>query len=160
MAIGANSYGTVADVAALSRIWTDPTTKTYTTGTNPTLTSVESFIDQVSAIMNVTLADMGFTIPVTQADAKLSIASVINQIAADLCHAANSSGRFFSQRSLESSMSVIYQVRKEIRDWARESADGLQALGAARSVDGQTITMTGGVISLNFADHNEAFTDG
>jgi hypothetical protein len=110
--------------------------------------------------MNVTLAEMGFSIPVTNDDAKLAIASLINQICADLCHAANSAGRFFSQRSLESSNSAMYQIRKEIRDWAKESANGLEALGASRSASGQTITMTGGVISLNFAEHNEAIYDG
>ena len=60
MGIGANSYGTVANVAALTRRYT--TAGSYGATTNPTETTVEGWIDQVSATLNVVLAAAGFSI--------------------------------------------------------------------------------------------------
>lgn len=131
MAVGANSYGTVSQVAAL--------TKRYTAGgvynsfsTNPSLAAVEDFIDQVSAILNVCLAGAGFHIPITQADALDACASVVIPAVVDLCHAANSTGRFYTDRALERGISPLRAIRNEIAQWVEEQAPGLELLGATR----------------------------
>lgn len=130
MTLGANSYGSVADVAALTQNWT--VSGTFSTTTSPTLAQVEGFIDQVSGIMNVALAREGFSIPVTQADAVLAIKSIVVQLAADLVQAAHLSGRFFSERALDRGISPMMQIRKDINDWIQENAAGLEQLTATR----------------------------
>jgi hypothetical protein len=130
MTPGANSYGTAAGVAALSRVWTN--NGSYDANTNPTVTTVESWIDSVSAIMNTSLASEGFSIPVSQADSKLAITTFVEQAVADLCQAANSSGRFFTERALERGVSPMASIRKEIDDWVQLAAPGMEALGASR----------------------------
>lgn len=131
MAPGANSYGTAAKVAALTRRYT--TAGSYDTTTNPTLATVETWIDQVSGTVNVALAKNGFVIPVTQADAVLAIETVVIEAVADLAHAANSAGRFFTDRALERGVSPMRSIRTEIMEWAQDMTAGLAAMGAARN---------------------------
>lgn len=71
MTIGANSYGSVAEVVALTRVYLGGQSS-FTTETRPTLTEVEKFIDRASGVLNLALANQGFTTPVSQADAKLA----------------------------------------------------------------------------------------
>lgn len=130
MTLGANSYGTVADVAALCQDWTIG--GTFTTATSPTLAEVEGFIDQISGIMNVALAREGFSVPVTQADAVLAIKSIVVELAADRVQATHKAGRFYTERAVERGISPLMQIRKDINDWIQDNAAGLEQLTATR----------------------------
>ena len=131
MAIGANSYGTVAQVAALTRRYTD--NGSYVHNTNPTVATVEAWINSVSATLNVSLAAAGFKIPITQTDAAAACAALVVEATADLCHAANSTGRFFTKAALERGVSPLMAIRKEMDAWVEAQADGLEQLGATRN---------------------------
>lgn len=155
MAIGANSYGSTAGVAGYTPLYTDATTKLFTTSTTPTLANVESWIDQVSAIANAAFAAAGFSTPITHADAVLSIAGMVEQCVADLCHMSRSSGRFFSERSQNSSLSAMGQLRREIFDWVENNTRAFEEWGITRNTIGGVKTAQAGVIDLDFADHNE-----
>ena len=131
MAIGTNSYGSVAEVTALTARYLIG--GTYTTATRPTLAQVEKFIDNASSTLNVMLAKAGFTIPITQADAKAACAEIVIEVVVDLCHAANSTGRFFTDRALERGVNPMKAIRDDMAAWVEMQAPGLEALGAARS---------------------------
>ena len=133
MTVLANSYGTAADVAALSQVFTD--NGVFSATTRPTIEQVESFINQISSILNVALAGEGFTVPITQADAKLSCVSLVDETVKDMVAAANSTGRFFSENSLKSNLSMLAQIRMDIKDWVSDSATGLEEIGAVRVAD-------------------------
>lgn len=75
MPVGANTYGSVAGVAAYVRHIAG---SGFTTTTKPTTAEVEAFLNQRSAILNGWLAQQGYTIPVTQADAVLVLANYAN----------------------------------------------------------------------------------
>lgn len=145
MSIGTRSYGTVSDVEALCRAYTDY--GRFTGSTIPTRAQVESMIDQVSSLCNVSLAAQGFTVPVSQADSKRSIDSLVNQLVSDLTHAANTSGRFFTERSLTGGLSIWSQIRKDIDDWVVMSATGLTTLGADRANSSQ--------LTIGYRDGND-----
>jgi len=130
MAISTNSYGSVEEVAALARRYTD--NGSFATTTNPSLTQVEQFIDRTSSTINVILAGSGFQIPITQTDAKAAIAAIVIEAVVDLCHAANSAGRFFTERALERGIAPMKVIRQEMADWVADNAAGLAAMGAAR----------------------------
>lgn len=132
MAIGANSYGTVEEVAALTRRYT--TAGAYTPTTNPGSYQVETWINQVSATVNILLAENGFSIPVAQADAKLALTAVVVEAVADLCHASNSAGRFFTDRALERGIAPMKVIRSEMAAWITEHAEGFEAIGVSRNV--------------------------
>lgn len=130
MAIGAHSYGSVAEVAALVPKYTS--SGSFGVGTRPTEAQVEKFIDRVSGIVNVLLAEQGFSIPVSQADAKLALDELVVEAVIDLCHAANSAGRFFTDRSLRG-QSPLKVLRRELDEWIEDHAAGLENLGATRT---------------------------
>lgn len=123
-------YCTVEDVSALTKMWT--TDGLYTENTNPMRTEVESWIEQVSAMVDLALAQEGFSVPVTETTSLASIKPTVSAIVADLCHAANSSGRFFTQAALERGTSPMFVVRREINDWVAVMASGFEQLGATR----------------------------
>ncbi len=106
---------------------------TYTTATRPTLAQVEKFIDNASSTLNVMLAKSGFSVPITQADAKAACGEIVVECVVDMCHAANSTGRFFTDRALERGMNPIKAIREDIGEWVEAQAPGLEALGATRS---------------------------
>ena len=135
MAIGANSYGSAAGVGVYVTLYTN--NGVFDTTTNPTIATVESWLDEVSAIANTALASNGFSVPLTQADAVLSLQGIINQHVADLCHAMHSTGRFFTDRALSFGMSPMNVIRKELLDWVISNAAGLEALGATRGDSAQ-----------------------
>ncbi len=134
MAIGANSYGSTAEVAALTRRFADASTGLYTTGTNPTLAQVEKYIDRVSGVLNVLLSEEGFAIPVSQADAKLALDQFVVAQVSDLCNYANSAGRFFDNQSIKTG--PFSAIMKEAEDFISKHAEGLANLDATRSRTG------------------------
>ena len=150
MAVLENSYGEASKVAALSLTWTDD--GEFTTSTRPTKLQVESFLDQISGIMNLALSKEGFSIPVTQADAVLAIESIVIQLVSDLVQSANSSGRFFTDRSLAAGISPLMQIRKEISDWVQDQTNGFVNLGVPQSA-------SSGVNLIGFRDTDDGGDD-
>jgi len=128
MGIGANSYGSVAEVEALVKRFT--ASGSFTTGTHPTLAQVEGFIDKVSGLVNVVLTELGFTVPISQADAKLALDLFVVEEAAALCEAANSSGRFFSEKARETG--AFKSIQEDTEAFIMAHALGFERLGATR----------------------------
>lgn len=131
MALGANSYGSVAGVAALAGIWT--TDGSFDATTRPTSTIVESWIDNVSGIVNALLAEAGFGIPISQTDSVLMLDAFVEETVADLCHYANGAGRFYSDRAIERGYSTMQIITRDFAFWLESHAVGLENLGATRT---------------------------
>lgn len=134
--VTSRSYGTAAGVAAYVGVFT--IAGSFTTATQPTLAQVEAWINQVSALLNTALAKRGFTVPLTQADAILGAVSLVEQLVSDLVQAANSSGRFFSEKNLERGVSNWNIIRNDIANWVEEYASGLEELGQSRGASEST----------------------
>ncbi len=133
------SYGSASGVAGFARAWTDngsfidPTA--LVNGTNPTLAQVEEWLDQISTLVDLALGSEGFTIPVTQEDAIKALDMMVNALVSDMCHAANSSGRFFSERLLESGKSQMAIINADVLNWVVSHTDGLVAIGIPHEVN-------------------------
>lgn len=153
MTIGANSYGSTGGVAALTPRYANGS-GVYDGTTRPTLTQVESFIDQVSSLLNVMLSQKGFSTPITNATGLLMLAMFVNEEVAQICEGINGSGRFGpGQKQIGRSRYQL--ITADVQDFIATNADGIESVGATRT-DTSTTQMTGGYISLDFADHNEA----
>ena len=131
MTIGASSYGTVAEVQALTGRYL--ISGAYTTASRPTLAQVEKWIDNASATLNVMLANAGFAIPITDADAAAACGQIVVEVVVDLCHAANSTGRFYTDKALSRGESPMRVLRQDMADWVEAMAAGLALLGATRT---------------------------
>ena len=131
MAVATNSYGTVAEVAALVRVYTNA--GSFDTTTHPTEAQVKKFIDRISAILNALLAEAGFSIPVTQADCVLVLDHFVVEEVADLCEAANRSGRFYMPESQLRGRGRFRVILSDAKVFIEVHAEGFEALGATRS---------------------------
>jgi len=147
MSIGANSYGTSADVAALTGRFTDA--GMYRSTTTPSLAMVEKWIDRISATINILLAEQGFAVPVTQADCVSMLENFVVTQVADLCNYANSAGRFFSEKGLKTGPWAA--IQKEAADFIAEHAEGLAQIGATRT--------KGGLTAMAFCDTDDSGTE-
>ena len=133
MAIGANSYGSAAGVAALAPLYATGTGQTFTTQTRPTLVQVEAFVDQVSGMVNSILAREGFEVPVAQADAKLSLDGFVNLEVAAYVEYANGAGPFVSDGTQLRASTPAMRVLRDAQEFIEANAVGLEALGVTRT---------------------------
>jgi len=131
MTLATNSYGSVAEVAALVKAYT--ASGSFTSGTHPTEAQVEKFIDRVSAIVNALLAEAGFDIPVTQDDCVLALDHFVIEEVADLCEAANRSGRFYLSSDELRGRGRFRVIMSDAKEFIMTHAEGFEALGATRS---------------------------
>lgn len=84
MALREDSYGTVAEVRALTRHLLDGA-YTFDETTRPTIQDVERFIDRASAALNLALIQQGVTVPLADEIAVLTAADwVVRRAAADV----------------------------------------------------------------------------
>jgi hypothetical protein len=155
MAIGANSYGSVAEVAAMTPRYTSA--GSYTTGTTPTVAQVEGLIDRVSGTVNVILAQMGFAIPVTQADVKLMLADFVVEQVVELCHGMHGAGLFAPSSEQLRTRTAFRVISSEAKTFIEENATGIENLGAVRTYAGSyglaaTLTGDDGETLQPFAD--------
>ncbi len=127
------NYGTEAGVAALAKRFTNA--GAFDVTTNPTLTTVTGWLAQLTSMINIALASGGFVTPVTDAAITPALDSFINAMSADLVHAANSTGRFYSERALENGVSPIRAINADVRAWVEQNSAGLTALGLAIDTD-------------------------
>jgi hypothetical protein len=147
MSIATNSYGSIEEIADLAPQYT--ISGVYTDGTRPTVEAVERFIDRISATLNALLAQAGFAIPVTNADAKLVCDEFVTESVVDLVDAVNRTGRFYRDRL--GSKSRWAMIREDAEEFIGEHAAGFEALGAER-----TYHLTYG---LDYNDQDDAGDD-
>lgn len=136
MTIGTNSYSSVAEVEAVTKVYTS--SGTFSTTTTPTLAQVEKFIDRTSAMLNACLAKEGFTIPVTQADAKLALDEWVTRMAADLVHYSINGAPYSQAEQTRGGSPNLYE---QACKFVEEMAAGFENLGADRSSDAITAGM-------------------
>ena len=131
MAIGDNSYGSVAKVEALVGRYTDD--GRLTADTRPSRSQVEAWIDGVSSQVNVILAEAGFAIPVSQSDAANAIARFVVDEVAQLCHGANGAGSYAPGSETLRNTTANRQILHNAEAFLAGHAAGLEHLGATRS---------------------------
>lgn len=134
MAIGANSYGDTTEVGTFMNRYANDAAL-FDATTLPTLTQVESMVDQVSAMLNGILRQYGFTTPVTNADAKLALDAFVNEQVSVLVEAVNVRGRYGPGSDQPYEAVDMTTILQKARDYIAGMAVGLERLGATRSSD-------------------------
>lgn len=129
------AYGTVAGVAAYCGVYTS--NGTFSNTTNPTITTVENWLTQVSALLDTALAIHGFTNPLTETKAVNAATSIVEQLVSDVAKGANNTGRFFSENMIKSGVSFWRVITNDLNDWVEQYAPGLEENGAARGDSNQ-----------------------
>lgn len=123
-------YGSAVGVGSYCR--TLSSQGVFTTSSNPTLSAVESWLTQISAMLDSVLRVEGFVTPLTQETAVSMSTVIVEMIVADMAKGANSTGRFFSEKSLDSSQTMWRTIVDDLTAWVAAMASGLEELGAER----------------------------
>jgi len=132
MAVGANSYGTSAEVSALVPRYANKSGD-FDAGTNPTQARVEGQIDNVSAMVNMCLANLGFSIPVTDSDVTPILKQMVMETVAVIIEGIRGTGRYAPKSKSVQSRGLNNLVYQEICDLLEGMAFGLEQLGATRT---------------------------
>lgn len=127
------AYGTAADVAALAGVWTldgewvDQDDNYDVRGTNPSLTTVNAWLDNVSAQMDIALGTSWFVTPVDEAENPgpyKAISQYVCGLVADLAYLANG-----VERTVTSQGKTLEMLTK----WVEDNEDGLLAGGLTQT---------------------------
>ena len=119
------AYGTPDDVAALARVhsrdghWYDDNEDYGIEGTNPTLATVRSWLDNISAQMDVALGAQWFAVPLNANASPIAFRAVSQYVCglvADLAHLAN---------GIEREVSPQGKILQDMMKWVQLGADGL-----------------------------------
>ena len=150
MAISANSYGSVAGVAALAHRWTDKT-GTFSITTKPTLAQVEAWIDQVSSAINLAMAQCRYTtLPITITVIVDDFSLYTNQIVAEMVEGRNDLGRLGPKAltAARGGMNTMWPiVAGEVAEYIKNNCNAFEYLGLERDtiiaeVTGANLVMT------------------
>lgn len=133
MALGSNSYGDTDEIAAL--IPRRASSGSFDETTRPTLAQLESIVNQVSAVVNAVLSQAGFSIPISQADAKLMLDLFVNQEAAAIVEGINGSGRFGPTAKRTGGKGRFTIIMEDVEAFIKAQAVGIERLGATRTYD-------------------------
>lgn len=147
MSVDANSYGTLEGVGALVPNWSGGGSD-FANTTRPTATQVETWIDQVSAILNGILSQFGFAIPVTQEDAVRALTMFVEEEVAAFVNGVNKSGRFGPTAKGKTVGGRFRLVLEDVKGYVEAMAVGLERLGASRTYNA--------VAGLDFRDTDES----
>lgn len=134
------SYGSPEGVAALAKTWTDngeffDDDGIYQEATPTTLAEVEAWLEQVSAFMDIALANDGFTPPISHVEVLKAIDLKVNALVSDLVHLQHNKGRLFSDRIRDSGQEPLEIIEKEILSWVHKRVSAFENLGIPRVID-------------------------
>lgn len=136
MTLSSDSYGTVEGVAAYVAHLLPTGAITFSAVTRPTVTQVESFLDQQSAKLNAWLAMSGYAVPVTAAAAVRVLANFANLGAAGLCELTQRAAGVEAEGTNQRENKFLAEFEKAK---AFIEGGGFAALGAAQTNAGPGI---------------------
>ena len=131
------AYGSASGIAALTPHLVVGGSSFKTT-TRPTLIQVEAFLDDGAALMDMEFAGLGFTVPVTNATAKLVLAPVNEFYGASFAEAGPELGRAGPPGDLDETFKDSYWWRRYRDAMDKLTAGqgfGLELIGASRGID-------------------------
>ena len=130
------TYGTAAHVASLTPRFADAATGLFTTTTRPTLAAVETKIAQLSAMIDVILAENGYTVPITDADVTPMLDAFVEEQTASMVFQTNGS---LVQGPITTSNGAVIgwwsYMTREVKNFLDTVVNGLERMGATRSSD-------------------------
>lgn len=130
MAINDESYGTVAGVGALIPRFAG-SAQDFADTERPTDTEVETFINQVSSILNSMLATAGFSIPVDEALVLPALTLFVEQEVAAIIEGIRGSGRFGPKASSKPTGGRFSVIYKDVEEFVQMNAIGFERMGAS-----------------------------
>lgn len=142
-------YGSVDEVAALCR-WMLTGYATFGADTTPTSAQVETFLQRASALLDLALAQHGFSVPVTQATAKSACDEWVVERAVAMAELSYpTSGDMLNEHALW----LRDNMQRHATEFVKANANGFKNLGVPTSDDvSQGLVFTGETAQANRSD--------
>ena len=131
MAIASGSYSTASEVA--KNVPRYATTGVFDANTNPTLSTVENWIDEASAIVDGVLSGLGFTIPITTAKPKRIMDAIVKDVVTLRVEGVRGSGRYAPNSKAIAQRGVLSLMTQDIKSALEAIAPGLENMGIGRT---------------------------
>lgn len=135
MPLSSWAYGSVAGVAALRPNWATGA-GTFDGTTNPTLTTVETWIDQISSMINSKIGTMGFVTPISSVEYPQITSQLdlfVNLEVADILDSMRGAGRIGSQLTARGFTGSLYGIiSADVSTYLSGVAEGWEQTGLAK----------------------------
>lgn len=126
------AYASTGEVAALVPRWAN-TSGVFDSTTRPQLSHVQTWLGQISAMVDSMLAQQGFTIPVTNATVKAALDLFVAEEVAALAEGVNNAGRFGPTAKQKGGASRYKIIMDDVAAFIEANAYGFTLAGAAVS---------------------------
>lgn len=124
-------YGTSAGVSALTPRYANGIGD-FVSADRPTKTQVETFLTQVSNLLDAILSEAGFDTPVTNADVVSLLTLFVQDEVAAIVEGINGSGRF-GPTAKGPSKSRYQMIFDDIQVFVYDTSTGMERMGASRT---------------------------
>lgn len=136
------SYGSTNEVAALVPRYANAD-NVFTATTRPSLAQVETWLTQVSAVLDAYLATKGYSTPITATDLNAAMDLFVAEEVASIAEGVNGSGRFGPTAANQKQQGRWAIVRADVTDYIDSLLVGNVATAGSAAVtreDGFTTT--------------------
>lgn len=137
-------YGSAIGVANLSGLWTVNgrffDNDISQPASAPTLTAVNTWLDEVSKLLDVALSDEGFKVPVTELSALPMLNGLVQGIVKDIADYSHGSGRYYTDKVIDQGSSPFMMIAKELSEWVQSKSKGLEGMGLEKTSVGRKST--------------------
>lgn len=149
-----SDYSSTAEIVALTRMYLVGESE-YNSTTRPTGTEVNKFVDRACGVLNLALANAGFTTPITEATAKLACDEWVTLHAAmfvELSQPTTEYGETGNNRT-----DTMYALERDAVKFVDANIAGFQNLGVTQnSPIGQGIRYTGQLVHSQRSDPQDS----
>jgi hypothetical protein len=135
------AYGSAAGVAAFTPRYVSRELRQFDAATTPTLTQVDAWRAQISAMLDVSMSAAGLPAPATHADVVPMLDGFVNSSAAWLVETVNGQGRY--QERPIGTREALDVIRNAALEWVSEHAAGIGAISGAIASTTPVITIGG-----------------
>ena len=148
------NYSSTAEVVAITRQHLQGET-TYNSTTLPTATEVSKFLQRAGAVLDVALANAGFSVPVTQETAKLACDEWVTLMAAQFVELSQPLTEWGETGNTRAGMMAGLQAKAV--EFVADNDLGLKNLGVPTSDPaGQGVIFTGQEAQANRSDPQDS----
>lgn len=151
MAIASYAYGSVEGVAVQARRFTNAAS-TFDDSTYPTYEQIETWLNQVSAILNTVLNTHNITTPITDTELLEMMKLFVDSEVAAMVNGVNGAGRLGPTSNTVKDVGMHSAVQYDVQNFVSSNVLGFERMGATRT------STTAEILSRQYdEDGNETF---
>lgn len=131
MALASYAYGSVDGVAVQARRFTNAAS-TFDDSTHPSHEQVETWINEISSMVNTMLNNHNIDTPITDAELVTMLGSFVNSEVAAMVNGVNGAGRLGPSSKTVQQIGIYGAIQYDIQTFIDKNVVGIARMGATR----------------------------